>query len=68
VARRRRGDTDLSTGQVARVFRVDVRTVQRWADDGRIAYTKTEGGHRRYKVADVQALVEEMEQQGEGTK
>ncbi len=50
-------DRLLTPGQVARVFRVDSKTVARWAKEGRLASTKTLGGHRRFKQRDVQAFL-----------
>ena len=44
----RRDDKYLTTGEAARLLRVSPRTVTRWADQGRIAYTLTLGGHRRF--------------------
>jgi excisionase family DNA binding protein len=47
----------LSCGQVARAFGVDSRTVTRWTNDGVLPCIRTPGGHRRYKAADVAALM-----------
>jgi excisionase family DNA binding protein len=46
----------LTPGEVARLFRVDPKTVSRWARDGRIPSIRTPGGHRRFRTADIQAL------------
>lgn len=52
-------DDDLMTpAEVAGLFRVDVKTVGRWALRGRIPSTKTLGGHRRFRRGDVQAALE----------
>jgi excisionase family DNA binding protein len=49
---------DLMTpAEVAAVFRVDPKTVTRWAASGRIASIRTPGGHRRYKREVVEALL-----------
>lgn len=49
---------DLMTpGEVAEAFRVDPKTVARWAKAGKIASIRTIGGHRRYARADVEALL-----------
>ncbi|MGC5012598.1 BldC family transcriptional regulator [Streptosporangium sp. DT93] len=47
----------LTPGEVARLFRVDPKTVTRWASAGRIASIRTPGGHRRFREADVKALL-----------
>src|SRR6266700_2093659 len=48
----------LTAGDVAREFRVDPKTVGRWAAARRIKSYKTPGGHRRYRRGDVRALLE----------
>ena len=50
-------DSLLTPAEVAARFRVDPKTVTRWADAGRIASVKTLGGHRRYREAEVAALL-----------
>lgn len=49
----------MTAGQVAARFGVTVPTVKRWADTGKLAFFLTPGGHRRFKVADVDALMGE---------
>ena len=39
----------LTPRQVALIFRVDPKTVTRWAAAGRIGSIRTPGGHRRYR-------------------
>jgi excisionase family DNA binding protein len=43
----------LTTGEVAQLFRVDTKTVARWAKDGLIPSFKTPGGHRRFRTEDL---------------
>ena len=45
----------LTSGQVAELFAVDSKTVLRWANTGNLPSFKTPGGHRRYRLADIQA-------------
>lgn len=53
----RRKNTDLLTpGEVAELLRVDVKTVARWAKEGRLAAIRTPGGHRRYSVLQVNSM------------
>lgn len=47
----------LTPGEVARLFRVDPKTVTRWASAGRIGSIRTPGGHRRYRESEVRALL-----------
>lgn len=37
---------------------VSGRTVSRWADQGRLAHIVTLGGHRRFRRADVEKLLD----------
>ena len=43
----------LTPAEVARLFRVDVKTVTRWADTGRLHATFTLGGRRRFREDEV---------------
>ena len=57
-------DEDLLTpAEVARVFRVDPKTVTRWARAGRLPSMKTPGGHRRYRYGDIKPLVQFVTEQ-----
>jgi excisionase family DNA binding protein len=47
----------LTPGEVAGLFRVDPKTVTRWARDGKLTSIRTLGGHRRYREAEVRALL-----------
>lgn len=44
----------LTTGDVAKRFRVGRSTVARWADEGLIEFFTTPSGHRRFAVEDVE--------------
>jgi len=48
----------LTPGEVARMFRVDPKTVTRWASAGRIGSIRTPGGHRRFRATEIQALLD----------
>ena len=52
------GDRLLTPGEVAALFRVDPKTVTRWAAAGRIGSIRTPGGHRRFRESEVRALLE----------
>lgn len=47
----------LTPGEVAALFRVDPKTVTRWALAGRISSIRTPGGHRRFHEAEIRALL-----------
>jgi excisionase family DNA binding protein len=47
----------LTVAEVAALFRVDPKTVARWANDGKLRFIRTLGGHRRYYSSQVYALL-----------
>ncbi len=47
----------LTPAEVAALFRVDPKTVTRWAKSGKLTSIRTLGGHRRYREAEVKALL-----------
>jgi len=46
----------LTPGEVAALFRVDPKTVTRWASAGRIGSIRTPGGHRRFRESEVREM------------
>jgi excisionase family DNA binding protein len=57
VVRAPQRDRLLTPGEVATLFRVDPKTVTRWASAGRIGSIRTPGGHRRFRESEVRALL-----------
>ncbi len=57
----------LTPGEVAALFRVDPKTVTRWAASGRISSIRTPGGHRRFREAEVRELLGGESHSGNGT-
>ena len=53
----------LTPAEVAAMFRVDPKTVTRWAKAGKISAIRTLGGHRRYHESEVRELLEGIPQQ-----
>jgi len=47
----------LTPSEVAALFRVDPKTVTRWAKAGKLTAIRTLGGHRRYKASQVNQLL-----------
>jgi excisionase family DNA binding protein len=47
----------MTPAEVAALFRVDPKTVTRWADAGKLTAVRTLGGHRRYRQDEVQSLL-----------
>ena len=54
-------DTLLTPAEVAALFRVNPKTVTRWARAGKITAIRTLGGHRRFRASEVRRCVEKME-------
>jgi excisionase family DNA binding protein len=47
----------LTPSEVAAIFRVDPKTVTRWAKVGKLSSIRTLGGHRRFRDAEVKMLL-----------
>ena len=47
----------LTPAEVAKLFRVDPKTVTRWAKAGKLTAIRTLGGHRRYRQSEVLNLL-----------
>ena len=50
----------LTPGEVALMFRVDPKTVTRWASTGRIGSIRTPGGHRRFRESEIHDLLADL--------
>lgn len=48
----------LTPSEVAALFRVDPKTVTRWAKAGKISSIRTLGGHRRFRESEIRDLLE----------
>lgn len=57
----RRPEPLLTPAEVAALFRVDPKTVVRWAKAGKLTAIRTLGGHRRYREAEVLAKLLDRE-------
>jgi excisionase family DNA binding protein len=51
-------DSLLTPAEVAALFRVDPKTVTRWAKAGKLSSIRTLGGHRRYRADEVKRFLE----------
>jgi excisionase family DNA binding protein len=54
----------LTPGEVASLFRVDPKTVTRWAKAGKLTSIRTLGGHRRYRESEVRELLHDQPKTG----
>ncbi len=50
----------LTPAEVAAAFRVDPKTVTRWAKAGKLSFIRTLGGHRRYLESEVLAKLSSL--------
>ncbi|MGH9188146.1 MAG: BldC family transcriptional regulator [Acidimicrobiales bacterium] len=50
----------LTPSEVAALFRVNPKTVTRWARAGKLTAIRTLGGHRRFRVSEIKRCLEDM--------
>ena len=55
-------DKLLTPSEVAAMFRVNPKTVTRWARAGKISAIRTLGGHRRFRESEIRGLLERVEE------
>jgi excisionase family DNA binding protein len=53
----------LRTAEVAELLHVSPKTVSRWAKEGKLPFTTTLGGHRRYRADMIEAIARSLSQQ-----
>jgi excisionase family DNA binding protein len=53
------GEKLLTPAEVAAMFRVDPKTVTRWAKAGKLSSIRTLGGHRRYRESEIRSLLQD---------
>ena len=54
-------DALLTPSEVAEMFRVNPKTVTRWARAGKISAIRTLGGHRRFRAVEIMRYLEQVE-------
>jgi excisionase family DNA binding protein len=59
-----RTDHLLTPAEVAALFRVDPKTVSRWAKAGKISSIRTLGGHRRYRASEIRSIFQPIDWTG----
>jgi excisionase family DNA binding protein len=52
----------LTPSEVAAMFRVNPKTVTRWARAGKISAIRTLGGHRRFRATEIQAFLDQVDE------
>jgi excisionase family DNA binding protein len=58
-------DALLTPSEVAAMFRVNPKTVTRWARAGKISAIRTLGGHRRFRASEIQRFLAQVEEHQE---
>ena len=53
----------LTASQAAALLQVSPKTVSRWAKEGKLPFTKTLGGHRRYPEAKIRELADQLQEE-----
>jgi excisionase family DNA binding protein len=61
MQRTAKNTTLLSSPEVARILGVNVATVKRWTDAGKLKCVKTAGGHRKFSMRQLAAFAKENE-------
>lgn len=61
-------DRLLTTGEAAEFFGVNVKTMGRWGREGKVPCFKTPGGHHRFYLSQILALVKTESQLSESSK
>lgn len=54
-------DELLTPAEVAALFRVNPKTVTRWARAGKITAIRTLGGHRRFRASEIRRCLEQFD-------
>lgn len=53
----------LTPAEVAAMFRVNAKTVARWANERKLSTIRTLGGHRRFRASEVRDLLAPAERE-----
>jgi excisionase family DNA binding protein len=53
-------DALLTPAEVAAMFRVNPKTVTRWARAGKLNAIRTLGGHRRFRASEIRQILADM--------
>ena len=63
IASQPAADALLTPAEVAALFRVNPKTVTRWARAGKISAIRTLGGHRRFRASEIKRALDQMERE-----
>lgn len=63
MVEQQQADSLLTPAEVAALFRVNPKTVTRWARSGKITAIRTLGGHRRFRATEIQRCLDQFNDQ-----
>lgn len=58
-------DRLLTLKETGKLLNVSKQTLQRWDNSGKLIAIRTEGGHRRYKLSDIEKIINMKDKQQE---
>ena len=58
-------DRLLTIKETGKLLNVSKQTLQRWDNSGKLISIRTEGGHRRYKLSDIEKIINMKDKQQE---
>jgi excisionase family DNA binding protein len=61
MVEQQQADTLLTPAEVAALFRVNPKTVTRWARAGKITAIRTLGGHRRFRATEIRRCLDQLD-------
>jgi excisionase family DNA binding protein len=61
MAEQQQVDSLLTPAEVAALFRVNPKTVTRWARAGKITAIRTLGGHRRFRATEIRRCLDQLD-------
>jgi excisionase family DNA binding protein len=64
MVEQQQADSLLTPAEVAALFRVNPKTVTRWARAGKITAIRTLGGHRRFRETEIRRCLEQLDIEG----
>ena len=64
MVEQQQADSLLTPAEVAALFRVNPKTVTRWALAGKITAIQTLGGHRRFRETEIRRCLEQLDIEG----
>jgi excisionase family DNA binding protein len=61
MVEQQQADSLLTPAEVAALFRVNPKTVTRWARAGKISAIRTLGGHRRFRATEIRRCLDQLD-------